>query len=525
MNFRPYAFLALLPTLGLLGGCDTDSEDLLNEEKIVEDAYDDALRDLIAQHSLTGNPASGLTVPSILGDKAQLGMELFFSKALGGDKDVACASCHHPALGGGDALSLPLGVGADNPELLGPGRTIGDSEEPNVPRNSPTTFNVALWDSVMFHDGRVESVGKTDGANGDDGNGINTPEGEPDAAAVGTLPQAQARFPVTSVPEMCGSHGTCGDNSAVRDNIVDRLRNGTDGIDIDVDNDTKNDWVELFEAVDDYPAEATETDIITFDRVTEAIAEYERTQIFVNTDWRTYVAGDKDALSMSQKRGAFLFFNPVANGGANCVACHSGDFFTDEGFHVLAMPQIGEGKGNDVDDAGPAGSTGDFGRFNVTAAADDKYAFRTPTLLNVALTAPYGHAGAYDTLEEVIRHHLDPAAAIDEYFATAVTWCNKLDQLESVTDCDALYPDAQTNTEAALTQLQSLQAAEKSLLQTVELTDSEVTDLVNFLGALTDSCVTNATCIGNWIPVDEATDKPELQLNAVDENDQPLTSN
>ncbi len=86
---------------------------------------------------------------------------------------------------------------------------------------------------------------------------------------------------------------------------------------------------------------------ITYTRIAEAIGEYERSQVFVNTPWKAYVEGDSTAISESAKRGATMFFSSIEDGGANCTSCHSGDFFTDEQFHVLATPQIGRGKGND----------------------------------------------------------------------------------------------------------------------------------------------------------------------------------
>ncbi|HBC20167.1 MAG TPA: cytochrome-c peroxidase, partial [Alcanivorax sp.] len=108
------------------------------------------------------------------------GMQLFFSKGLGGDLDSACVSCHHPMLGGGDDLSLSIGVEAVQPDLLGPGRlhlSTGTHFDggPTVPRNAPSTFNIVFYDEVLFHDGRVESLDKTAGLNGA-GGGIRTPD-------------------------------------------------------------------------------------------------------------------------------------------------------------------------------------------------------------------------------------------------------------------------------------------------------------------------------------------------------------
>ena len=67
------------------------------------------------------------------------------------------------------------------------------------------------------------------------------------------------------------------------------------------------------------------------------------------------------AISLEAKQGALLFFQSAAQGGAGCAECHHGDFFTDEEFYTLAIPQVGPGKEN-----GPLGDD-DFGRFRETA--------------------------------------------------------------------------------------------------------------------------------------------------------------
>ena len=86
---------------------------------------DDEIDALISSNGLTGDPSTGRDLPSINDPKAQLGMKLFFTKGLGGDQDSACVTCHHPVLGGGDNLSLSIGVGAVIPDLLGEGRVQG----------------------------------------------------------------------------------------------------------------------------------------------------------------------------------------------------------------------------------------------------------------------------------------------------------------------------------------------------------------------------------------------------------------
>lgn len=125
---------------------------------VLRSELDAELEGLIQRYGLTGDPLRGKNLPSIDAPLAQLGLKLFFNKALSGDKDVACVTCHHPLLGGGDNLSLSIGVGAENPDVLGHKRLLKDSLTLGVPRNAPTTFNSGLWQQFMFHDGRVAQV-------------------------------------------------------------------------------------------------------------------------------------------------------------------------------------------------------------------------------------------------------------------------------------------------------------------------------------------------------------------------------
>ena len=455
--------------------------------------------------------------------KVVLGKSLFFSKSLGGDQDTACVSCHHPAMGGSDDLSLPIGVGADSPELLGPGRTQdGGSKHPTVPRNAPTTYNVVLWDDVLFHDGRVESLGKTAAANGNDGMGIRTPDsafGVADPLAGETLAVAQARFPVTSDAEMRGHSYARGDNATLRARLQSRLQDNGDSegeINVDIDGDSLNNWVQAFETV--YPTTEPAEDIITFERVADAIGAYENSQLFIENPWKSYIAGDTDSLSTSAKRGAVLFYSSVDEGGAGCVSCHSGDVFTDESFHNVAMPQIGEGKG-DSDNRHD-----DFGRMRETGLEADKYGFRTPSLLNVEHTGPFGHAGAYETLADTIKQHIQPSNSIDDFFA-AGGLCSSLSQLDSGKTCEDISGGyAETNTRAALAALQQAQENGSSMLVNVELEDGQIEDLVSFLEALTDPCLEDSACIGQWIP-DDPDSIDGNGLNAVDAGGNPFTSN
>lgn len=467
---------------------------------------DKQLREIISRMNLSGDPSKGRDIPSISSPKAQLGMQLFFTKTLGGGMDAACVTCHHPALGGGDNLSLSIGTEAELPDLLGPGRRHSPSGTnhdggPTVPRNAPTTFNIALWDTTLFHDGRVESFEKTPGAGGA-GDNIRTPDvpfGAVDANAGQNLAVAQARFPVTSPEEMRGFDFEVGnDNTAVRNHLAARLRNELPA------ELASGAWLEAFRLGFAQP-NGTAAGLITFANIVDAIATYERSQVFVDNPWKQYVEGQDNALTDRQKRGALLFFNPAENGGANCSSCHGGDMFSDQKFHNIAMPQIGRGK---HDDNGST-ATADFGRFRETFDPDDLYSFRTPSLLNVEVTGPWGHDGAYTTLEAAVRHHLNPADAILNY---------DLNQLEGSIQTG----DWGTNTLLALQALQQRRANGLFAIRDISLSDQEIDDLVEFLKALTDLCLKDRDCIAPWIPDDQLPDPDGMRLNAVDKDGKKL---
>ena len=475
--------LLIFPAYLLMAACNGSDS---NNAASVDSA---ALPLLVKAAGLTGDPTNGRTLPSIYDLKAQLGKKLFFTKGLGGDSDSACVTCHHPSLGGGDDLSLSIGVGAEISDLLGPGRFHDSTATnydggPTVPRNAPTTFNVAMWDQALFHDGRVESLGKTVGANGDDGLGIRTPDSAFDVAdpnAGATLPAAQSRFPVTSPEEMRGFIFESGNNNDVVRVSLEAKLTAFGG------------WDAEFTAAF---GDAT----MNYDRIAEAIGEYERSQVFVNSPWKAFVEGDTNAISESAKRGAMKFFSSIDDGGANCVSCHSGDFFTDEKYHVLATPQIGRGKG---DDNGTL-SNDDFGRFRESKVAADMYKFRTPTLLNVEVTGPWGHAGAYTTLEGMVRHMLNPTEAIANY---------DFSQLDQTIQAGDLL----TNTQFALDQLEANRINNvDEVHRDVTYTDNDVTDLVEFLKSLTDPCVKDRHCLAPWIPDEGDTNPDGFRVNAID---------
>ncbi|MDA2927346.1 cytochrome-c peroxidase [Acidobacteria bacterium AH-259-G07] len=142
---------------------------------------------------------------------------------------------------------------------------------------------------------------------------------------------------------------------------------------------------------------------ITYEKVEKAIASFERTVISGNSPFdRYFYGGDETALSEAAKRGLEIFRNPQKG---NCTACHPIGLFTDNQFH-----NIGVG----VDDQG---ELTDVGRYEVSKNEADRGAFKTPSLRNIALTAPYMHDGSLKTLKEVVdfyigggnsNPHLDP---------------------------------------------------------------------------------------------------------------------
>jgi cytochrome c peroxidase len=493
-----------------------DEENQLPEEDAETEASDSPvatmldtqLSQMITQLNLNEHPQRDL--PDISEALPQLGKKLFFTKGLGGDFDSACVTCHHPALGGADQLSLSVGVDAANPDLLGRGR-VHNNGLPEVPRNAPTVFNAGFWDRGMFHDSRVQSLNVVAGTNGANGN-IRTPDSDfdtLDANAGQNIAAAQARFPVTSAEEMRGTSFESGStNEEVRDHLAARIGDYGDGAG-ELGN---NDWLVEFQQA--FASNDSAENLINFNNIAHAIGEYERSMQFANHPWQSYMNGDLAAMTEQQKQGAALFFTAPQDGGAGCAACHSGELFSDEQHHVVAFPQIGPGKGD--------GSTGDddFGRARETNNDDDRYHFRTASLLNLKVTAPYGHSGSFDSLERIVRHYINPQDSVQGYFRRD-EHC-QLDQFDNLiasghTTCNNLYPNAQANSQQAVDKLNQEQQAQTSRLERIRLNGNEVDQLVSFLEALTDPCVESRDCLSDWIPtVNEAPDNH--QLNAINQN-------
>lgn len=472
---------------------------------------DDQVRAMITTKGLTGDPAAGRDLPSIDDPLAKLGKLLFFSKSLGGDMDTACASCHHPALGGGDGIALSVGIGAVDSDVVGPGRQRPDGL-PNVGRHSTSVFNVGLYDEFLFWDGRIESIGKEAGQNGS-GSGIRTPETAHGAAdtrlATGTtLVAAQALFPVTVPEEMRGSLLPGASSEDVWDRLAARLGDYGPG----QGELQTNNWLAEFQAafVSSEPADT----LVTFENIALAMGEYQRSMIFTETPWKAYVEGDNSAIGTAAKQGALLFFGDVDDQRLACGACHGGDFFTDERMTVVGFPQTGPGKGD-----GPDGDA-DFGREQQTGNSGERFMFRNPTLLNLLATAPYGHTGTF-SLDEATLHYFLPDDAFDSALPNGSV-CG-IEQFASHPDCASLFPNTVANSQAAFdAALQQRQINPD--LTFPDLFFSPPTDappLAAFMEALTDPCTLDRACLAPWIP-DPSEAPDENQLNAVDRFGDPL---
>ena len=389
--------------------------------------------------------------------RAELGRMLFFDKILSGNLNISCASCHHPLAGTGDGLSLPVGEGGAG---LGVTRDTGFGSEAvheRVPRNAPPVFNLGAREfSRMFHDGRVEEDPM-------EPSGFRSPAGEQLPAGLDNVLAVQAMFPVTSGAEMAGQPG---ENAQADAAAAGRL-SGTGGVwNLIAENlQAIPQYLDYFRAA--YPDEIHTAEDIRFVHAANAIAAFEASAWrFNNSPFDRYLRGNRRALSQQARSGMMLFY-----GKADCGSCHSGTFQTDHKFHAIAMPQTGPGKGDNL--AGYFDGRDDFGRERVTGNPEDRFRFRTPTLRNVLLSAPYGHTGAYDSLEAVVRHHLNPVASLHHYDEGQTTLPPRpdLDARDGIVMSDPVRRNA---------------IAGANELRAVKLRKGEVQALLAFLHALTD---------------------------------------
>jgi cytochrome c peroxidase len=290
---------------------------------------------------------SSLPVPDnnpLTPEKVRLGRRLFFDRRLSPNDTMSCAMCHLPAQGF-TVNELRLAVGIN-------GQT--------TKRNPPALYNVA-YQRLLFHDGREFAL------------------------------EDQIISPLTNPIEM--------GNPSIG-YVVDKIRR-----------------------LPDYADQFRRTfgEGVSVATLGKAIASYERTLLSANSPFdRWYFAGDTTAVSDEVKAGFKIF-----TGRGQCFACHTvskeAALFTDLGFHNTgaAQLQLIPEKTVEVDLGGglrvqlpraqvdeiltPPGK--DLGRYEVTLDPIDLWRYKTPSLRNVALTAPYMHNGALLTLAEVIDYY------------------------------------------------------------------------------------------------------------------------
>jgi len=223
-------------------------------------------------------------------EKIMLGKLLFFDPILSGDKDVACATCHHPNNGYAEFKDLSIGV---NGKGLNSKRFFKQPNNiPFVKRNSQTILNTAFnginlynqydpTNAPMFWDARANSLEK------------------------------QALEPIKAFEEMRGHHYT---EEGIVEEVVERLK-------------AISEYQQLFQEV------FQESDAINATNLAKAIAAFERSLVTNNSRFDQYMRGDKAAISLSEKEG-FELFKKVG-----CAHCHNGPMFSDYKMHVLGTPE------------------------------------------------------------------------------------------------------------------------------------------------------------------------------------------
>lgn len=278
-------------------------------------------------------PGTNPTTP----EKVALGRLLFWDPLLSGQKDVSCATCHHPDQGYADNRDVSIGAGGMG---LGPLRTF-ESGAPvrHVKRNSPTVLNTAFNGMLVT--------------------GQYTPHGAPmfwDSRAQSL--EAQALEPLKALDEM---RGNAYPEDLALATVVARLA-----------------------AIPEYQQRFARafggTNPVTAENLSKAIAAFERTLVTSSSPFDRYMRGDTTAMTDAQVRGMNRFQQ------VGCIRCHSGPMFSDFQLHVLGVADNPKITASD-------------------AGANASYAFRTPSLRNLAYTAPYMHNGVLASLTDVVNFY------------------------------------------------------------------------------------------------------------------------
>lgn len=333
------------------------------------------------------------------GPNEKLGQALFFDPFVSGPKSIACGACHVRSLGAGDALPMAVGLGANGVSK----ERLRATSAFVIPRNAFPFFNRGSDEFVAFFwDGRVQR--------GADGR-FESPLGKRLPGGFDSLLAAAAVFPLAEPDEMLGRSESVGNLKTYHGELV--------GPDVNADDLQERSlsafrnlmvrllapghprpqpvvqrYRDLFQAA--YPDVALTQ--FAIHHVGNALAAYITAAFeLLPAPWDRYVQGDTTALTVEQKKGALIFF-----GKGRCAVCHSGKQFSDFRFHGLAVPQKRVGK---------HARYIDYGRAAATGRGEDRFSFRTPPLRNVEHTGPWGHNGAFTTIEDIVKHHTNPIPA------------------------------------------------------------------------------------------------------------------
>ena len=407
------------------------------------------------------DPAGFMETPDA---EVALGRLLFYDPILSGNRNISCASCHHPRFATGDGLALGLGEGGVG---LGPDRRADPDNRPEqrIPRNAPPLFNLGhRVVTVLFADGRIE-------VDPDRASGFRTPLEDEMVQGFSGILSAQTMFPVLSPDEMAGHYQENDVSKAVRQG---RLTGAGGAWDLIADRVAAiPTYREAFAASIPQVAEGR---AITFADVSNVIAVFMAHELRADdTAYDRHLRGET-ALSQDPRAGMTLFF-----GDAGCGGCHSGPLLTDNAFHAMGAPQLGPGKAERFES-----HQRDVGRMRVTGRTGDAYAFRTPMLRNVTRTGPWGHAGSHDDLRAFLRDHADPVASLAAYGRTA-----------SLPDLEGGAPDWAIMDDPA--ELGAITDAVRVEART--LSPQELDALMAFLEALTDEdSLTGRSGIPDTVP-------------------------
>ena len=283
-----------------------------------------------------------------------LGRLLFWDPILSGNKDTACATCHHPDFAYADGRDLSRGTGSIG---LGPKRVdVSKGQIPVVKRNSPTILNVAF-----------NGVDDDDEDDDDNRRGRRRFDGTLQTVNQARAPmfwdsrvrslETQALEPIKALEEM---RGHAYPEAEAVDTVVARITRIPE-------------YVALFQEAF---GSGTRVD---GPRIGDAIAAFERSLVSMNSPFDRFRRGDFDALTTQQQRGLETFDE------VGCDRCHDGPMFSDFDHHAEGIPEH------------PLLAQPDSGA--------GRFRFRTPSLRNVALTAPYMHNGMLATLQDVLRFY------------------------------------------------------------------------------------------------------------------------